>query len=335
MPHLEQILGNASICIAAVLYALPLQRLVRELARKKEDGGGAIAGAIILLPMWTLLLIGVLAAIGSGDLDTLGLRHGALYSWVTIGTIALCVVSFISLMLQARATWTKRVLFGAPVYAGPLLTVAFVAGTLNPSIASYLPMQAVRLAWGLLTALCLLICTALLIRQLGLFIGKHATGFVMRLTGNRELARQDLERIATLGPENNFDDLLRLANRFNPRDVRERALARLRTHPDFVSRLATALNDASPDNALALLEWAELSGAELEQLAPAVRDATMQYAQGMRESLRYAHKSRRKLARRWGRYLLRRIAKRFSATGEDFAPTLAAFEAAFDSHETV
>jgi hypothetical protein len=330
MLSLAQVAGNLSVFLAAVLYTLPLQRLLHEFARKKEDGGGAIAGAMILLPMWLLLLVGEVAAIASGGLDATELSRNTLYAALAVSTVSLAAVSFASLMTQSRPTWTTRLLFGAPIYAGPPLTIAFVATALNPIASWYVPIRTIHAAWTILAAICVTICVGFLIWQLGKVVVRHAVGFTARLFSNRELTLQNLTLIDTLDPQRDFDELLRLANRFSARNVRELALTRLRSHPDFVSRLATALGGARFDNALALLEWAELSSAEIRELAPSVRDATTRYAHDAHESLRYAHKNRRKVARRWGRYLLRRVAKKFGIAEDDFAAMLATFDAAFD-----
>ena len=77
---LLQTIGNIGIGIAALLYALPLQYLLLELSRKRDDGGGALAGVLILVPMWLLLMAALLCVTASGGFDWLRLNSGWRYA---------------------------------------------------------------------------------------------------------------------------------------------------------------------------------------------------------------------------------------------------------------
>lgn len=86
-----QTFGNLCLSLAAILDLIPLQHLLIEIARKRDDGGAAIAGILVLGPMWLLLLVGMILATAQGGFDGLPLRRGLHHALIIAATLALAV----------------------------------------------------------------------------------------------------------------------------------------------------------------------------------------------------------------------------------------------------
>lgn len=324
-----QALGNVCLSLAGILYLIPLQHLLLEFARKRDDGGGAIAGGLILIPMWALLLVGLLLATSRGGFDWLLLQRGALYVLVTAATLALVVVTFLSLVQLGRPTWTARLIYGWPIYVIPPLTGALVAWVLNPGLAAKVSPAFIRVPWTVLAGISLCAVTGSLGYRIVKLTGSRVMQVIHTLGTDRDLERRNLALVPTLEPERDFADLLSLANSFNSAEVRALATARLRTHPQFVDALVIALGETDPSKALDFIAGAEFSAAELQRLAEPARAAMFRLSKKVHEELRYTPAARQKLLRRWGQQVYRGIATRFALTELDFNPAIAAFDGAF------
>lgn len=329
-----QIIGNLCLSLAGLLYLLPLQQLLFEFARKKDDGGGMIAGLLILAPLWLLLQVGVSLATVQGGLDWLPLRRGAwLHGLVVAATLALAVVSFLSLATLARPSWTTRLTLGAPLYLFPPLTIAFVAAVLNPALGARLPLAALRWCWVLAAAACLAGCGLTLTYNLATMVGRRGAQLVHSFGSDRKLEQEHLALVAALDPQRDAPALLGYTTGFHAESVRRLAIQRLRTHPQLVEAVLAALGERDPSRALEFLVRVELTPEERARLAAPTRAALFAFAAKVQEELRYTPPGRRRLLRSWGRPLYRELATRFAGTGVDFAPALVAFEGAFTPAE--
>ncbi|MEO6324868.1 MAG: hypothetical protein ABIT01_11595 [Thermoanaerobaculia bacterium] len=334
---LHQTIGNVCVGIAGFLYVLPLQHLLLELSRKREDGGGALAGIIILIPMWLLLMAGLACVVAGGGFDWLRLNRSWLYALTVLATLALAVVSFarFEIALLPPAGRVPRILAGSLIHLFPLLTMLLVVLRLNPRLARGLPIHgAVMLPWTICAALSLAFCGGSIGYRAVAAGGIQVGGFIQKFGSNSELSRTNLARIPGLDPKAEFTELVRLADESQSRAVREAALAQLRRSPDFVASLVTELTDGSPssgvlDHALALVEFAPFTLDEQGLLALPARNAMERITKYMRSELRHFPKDRRKGARRWGNRLFQSIATKLAGTGVDFRPVLDAFEKAF------
>lgn len=68
-----QTVGNVGVGLAALIYVLPLQLLLFEVRRKRDEGGsGVFAGLLLIVPMWLLLLVGLGCVSSSGGFDGWG-----------------------------------------------------------------------------------------------------------------------------------------------------------------------------------------------------------------------------------------------------------------------
>jgi hypothetical protein len=322
-----QNIGNACLAIAALLYLLPLQWLLFEMSRKRADSGGVLAGLLIVVPMWLLLLVAVLCVVAGGGFDWLRLNRAGTYALVVLGTLSLAAVSLARFEMFPNAGLGTRLLRAGPIHVGTLLTVGLVLFSLNPRLAPALPLRTVQLLWAACAGLALLLCGGLVGQQFVRAGGGRLAGLVHRIRNAGPTSAEQLAQIATLDPHRDFDELLLLAGRFHGRAVRAAATARLRADRGFIDALAAGLNSGNADRSLEFVFGAELTREESAQLALPTRHAIERFTRDI-PAPNYMPPERRKQLLGWGRKTLPVIAEKFAGTGVDFGPAIEAFEQA-------
>ncbi len=306
---IHQIVGNCCAGLAAVIYAIPLQYLLLEMSRKRVDGGAIFAGAILLLPMWLLLMAALSCVTASGGFDWLRLSRGVLYGLTILATMAMAAVSFLRFELSRQPSFIDRIVGSLPIHLFPILTLLLVVFSLNPRLTRGLPLQIVNLPWTLVAALNLAICGGFLGYRLVVAGTRQLAGIGHRFQWSSGVARKHLAQIPEFDPERDFTELVRLTHEFESHAVRDAAVARVRRHPDFVARLAVELTTGRAEHALATVEYGAFTPEEQKLLAEPARKAM----------------------RRWGSTLFRALAKKLSPTGVDFQPAIDAFEQTFEN----
>jgi len=324
-----QTVGNLCLSLAGILYLFPLQHLLLEVARKRDDGGGAIAGILVLGPMWLLLLVGMILATAQGGFDGLPLRRGLQHALIIAATLALAVATFVSFTAHFRTSWGTRLTLGLPVHLVPLLTLALVALVLNPGLAGRFPVGAVRIPWLVLG--CLSLAGGLL--YVGIGAARRTAGTVAQIAhtaGNSsQVEAEILARIPTQDPELEFFSLLHQAAHGSSPEIRASSTQRLRTHPGLMSRLIEELRKSDPTTAITFIATTDLSAEERRELARPLHAVMLSYGEQIHERLNFFPKDWLRQQRAWGRKTYPMVVSKFDATGVDFAPLPAAFDRAF------
>src|SRR5689334_21938208 len=93
-----KILGNICVGLAGFLYLVPLQLMMSEVGRKRNDGGAVWGSIFVLAPLWILLTIAFLCVTARGGLDGFKLPRGPQYLLALVSGVALAVVTFFSVM---------------------------------------------------------------------------------------------------------------------------------------------------------------------------------------------------------------------------------------------
>jgi hypothetical protein len=74
--NLQQLIGNICVAIATLIFLLPLQKLLSDWARKETSNDQWVTPTLFLLiPVWLLLMGGLLCVTASGGFDALRLRR--------------------------------------------------------------------------------------------------------------------------------------------------------------------------------------------------------------------------------------------------------------------
>lgn len=330
---LIQITGNVCVALAALVFLLPLQRVLWDYAPKHLSDDRWVTPVLFsLIPLWLLLMAALLCMTASGGFDWLRLGRPALYAFTVGASLALAVVTFVFIALYIRPGFTPRIIYTPGIYLIPLATGLLVVSSLNQKLASGIPLQWLRWPWAVFAALSLIACLGFFgYRLVNSGFGGIAN-FAHRILNARNYTAEHLAKIATLDPQNGdgFLELLNLANRHHDRKTREAATARLRELPDFATRLATLLESSSGNSnamgsALNFLEAATLTPDEQKRLALPARTAIERFIDDI-PAPNFTDSDFKKRKLKWGRKTFPVIIGKFTATDVDFSRIMPAFE---------
>lgn len=327
----QQTLGNICVGLAAVLYALPLQLLLRELARKRDDGGGVLAGMLIIIPMWLLLTVALLCVTSSGGFNWIRINRTLLNVLTVLAALMMAALSFLRFEFARPASLVDKLIGGVPIHLFPLLTILLVVVSLNPRLTMGLPVQMVNVLWTVIAAIDLTVGGGFVAYKLLSKAGNQVAAVSHNIGWGGEVRRENLARIPLLDPTRDFTELVRLSGENSGDGVREVAMARLRLNPEFVTRLAAELTDATPssgeaEHALEAVDFGTFTADEQKVLALPARSAMERITRYIREELRYFTKERRSGVQKQTGRLFKSVAEKLAGTGVDFQPAIRAFE---------
>ncbi len=328
-----RIIGTISVALAGLLYVVPLQILLFDLARKREDGSGALAWIIVFGGIWLLLMVGLWCVTAEGGFDRL--RIDRRWQYVLAALVALCfaVLTLLRLEFPKHQGVATRIIIAVVVHAIPLLTMLLVLVNVQPRFALWIPHKAVFLPWILCAASGLVACGGYLGYQLVGVAGNKLGGLTHTLQQNNALNAENLALIPQLDPKRDFAELIRFTHEFNSDAVRAAAITRLRQDTGFVTSLVAELDSGSAEKALATVEVAALTPEEQKVVALPARTAIERYTQDTRSDFRYIPKDRRKLMRSSMERLFNGVAQALPASDVDLRPAIAAFDRVFEDPE--
>lgn len=322
----QQIISNVCAGLATLVFLLRLQPFLLEWARREASNDQWVTPALyILVPLWLLLMIALLCVTAGGGFDGLRLGRPMLYALTVAAALALAVVSFVFIALYIRPGFTPRILYSPVLWLVTFSTVLLVVGSLNPKLASVLPTQWLHKPWTWFAGISLVGCVAFFGYRL---VTTGANG-VMRITqGIMDPGPPPAEiiaKIATLDPDTNFQDLIRLADRYQEPEVREAATARLRSGPRFLELMSTELETGYVEVAMGFVQSATFTPEEKARFArPALKG--MQRWVGRFPGRNYTTKENYRNLERWGNEMFRVLPVKFAGTGVDFAEVIADFK---------
>ena len=323
---LLQIIGNLCAGCAALVFLFPLQRLLWTYASKyPSDDRWVTPTLFVLIPLWLLLLIGLLCVTATGGFDWLRLGRTTLYTLTVATSIALAAVSLVFIALYIRPGFTPRFLYTPVIYLIPLATVLLVVLSLNQKFTPGIPAQWLRWPWTIFAAFSLVACIGFFGYKIFRLGAAGVAGPAYRKGNPRPSSEDILAKIATLDPERHFTEILQRANRHESREVREAATARLRSHADFLELLSAELETGYVEPAVTFLRDAALTPEEQKRLAPPACLAMERWAARI-PAPKYTTKKHLKDLRNWGTEMFRVLTEKFAGTGVDFTPVIEDFK---------
>ncbi|MBL9171166.1 MAG: hypothetical protein JNN07_25770 [Verrucomicrobiales bacterium] len=336
----NQIIGNVCVALAALVFLLPLQRLLWDYADKHLNDDRWVTPVLFsLIPLWLLLMVALLCMTASGGFDGLRLGRPALYTLTVGASVALAVATFVFIALYMRPGFTPRVIYTPGIYLIPFATGFLVLLSLNQKLIPGVPIQWLRLPWTLFAALSLVVCVGFVGHRL-VHTGFGVRDLVHRILTARDTTPEHLAKISALDPqsEQGFMEILDLAGVYRTRQTREAATARLRELPDFATRLATVLesiagNSNAMGSALNFLEAATLTPDEQRRLALPTRTALERFISDI-PAPQFNSRERQKQLLKWGRKTFPVIIGKFTGTHVDFSQIMPSFEHALRPDDT-
>jgi hypothetical protein len=328
------ILGNICLALAALIYALPLQLLMHDVAHKKNDGGGVWGAIILLAPLGILLVIAMMLATARGGFDWLPIRRGPQYLLVFASGVAIAVLLFFSFMGKLEhpnhLPLAARPFLNWAVYVFPLLLMAFAFLTLNPSLGSKIPVLAYRVPIAIIGVASLLACAGMIAQWIAYNQQQQIARMERAVADGNERDRGILERVQSLNPTNDFPELLGFANRFENETIRKVAIQKARSHPQFDAELAKVLQNGWAEKGLVYLDACDVSEPERKALAEPVRAAILVLAADARDAIERTHTFYADQFD-WNTRIILSMADKFQGAGVDYAPAIREFRAALDA----
>lgn len=164
--------GNICLCLAAIVYLWPLQRMLNT----TPNLNGTYAGVAVLLsvvfvsvPLWLCLTSSLVAATARGGFDWLFATRPPQYAVAVLASCAITIATAYSLLgrfvtppeLPASARWLS--LWAAHVF--PLVVMLFCAVVLNARLFAWMPQQLVRIPFCAVAAVSVLVSCGLLVER--------------------------------------------------------------------------------------------------------------------------------------------------------------------------
>lgn len=322
-----QIIGNASAALALVVFLWPLQRVLSRYAPLHlSDDRWARPVLCRLVPLWALLMVAILCLVATGGFDWLGLGRPALYALSIAAAIGLAAATFVGAGLYIRPGMLPRAVFFPFVCVAPGVTLLLLVFGLNPGLAAGEAPRWLRLPWVVFAASSLF-GSAWFFGRWALKSGLRRVAFlVARFIPDGSSSQQALEEIASKDPQRDFATLLWRAGCNARRDAHAAATARLRSHPDFLARLASELETGHVEPAVDFVCAAQLSAEELARLAQPARRAMERWVDRI-PALDYTTRQHLEKLRRIGAKMFHGLERRFAGTGVEFGRLRTEFEA--------
>lgn len=322
MPRYQAI-GNVSVAIAAVIVVLPLHYVLLHYARKHPSDYQWVTPTLFtIIPIWLLLMVALLCLTASGGFDWLPLGRRALYALTVAATLALAIVSFMLIGSYIRPGFTPSSLYYPPLFLVLVGTMWLVVVGLNPQLG--FSARLVRLPWTIVTGVSLVGCVGFG----GYWLATTGVGTLTNIVVRRltmPSSQETLAQVSALDPQTEFHDLLGWATRYASREIREAATARLRSHPNFLERLASELETGDGERAVEFLHSATLTPSEQARLAGPARGAMQRWVNRI-PAPNYTTGKHLKDLRRWGTEMFRVLPEKFASTRVDFSPVIADFK---------
>lgn len=326
-------IGTVGASVAAAIYLVPLPFLLREISRKKDDGGGILAGLVLLVPLWLLLFVATACVVARGGLDVVPWPRPVLHALAALALACMGVLSFLRFEFPRHPNRLVRLVGALPLHVSVVLSTLHAFVGLELPFVAALPNEGVRTAWIVWAAFALAFGSWFLLRRFARFGHGRVLGLVRRVAARGASASEILASIPGLDPDRDFEALLKRTRPIEHRTVRDAARVRLRQHPDLVGRLVAELGSREPEYALAGVAYVPWTSDERDRLARPACDGIGRMTRAIRHEWRYVPRERRAPMHRSLRQLATDVASACAGSGVDFAPAIAALEETFTTPE--
>jgi hypothetical protein len=325
-------IGNLSIGLAALLYAVPLPIVISE--PRSHDGGQSEAWALILLHLvlWFCLGVALCVSVANGGLDWLSMARSLQYLLVVVTGLAMAVIAALSGLLRhetaSQIPWAARPLVpnAWAMWIFPLVIVVFCLLTINPGLGA-IPRLALRVPIGLAGGISLLVSFGMLAQWFVSSQQQQAARADATVSEASERTQQQMEDLRKYDANTHLSFVLSYTNRYNDAKLRELANEKIRAVPDLEQQLIVGLRSPWYESVLIYLDAEDPPDAK--PLAEPARDAFLLQADATRESIRTPGTMYPESFDFQARLVLS-VADKFHAFGVDYTPAIRAFRSALD-----
>lgn len=327
------ILGNIFLALATLMYALILSAAYGKTPASSGDAAGGYAmGTILFNLVLTGLLIAVAVSIAwKGGFDWI---KGPRYLLVGVGLLATMIVAALSMAVKFEPAmhqpFAVRYLTGIAPGLFPLVLLAAGAVLLNEPLRAAVPPAFYQIPLAIVTGISVLACAVGVVEWMG-HAQKNAVARIEEMQSDQERYRQmHLAEIEANDPMVNMARILVFTDKNHHETVREKALAKVKSNPDWQAELVRMLEGDASQEAFTFLASNAVDDKALfaEPVNKGIRSTADWIRQSIRRSSHEAHFHEGQFA--WNVERMLATADTFQGLGVDYLPAVREVRAALD-----
>ncbi|MFN0175372.1 MAG: hypothetical protein ACKVU0_12035 [Saprospiraceae bacterium] len=329
------ILGNIFLGIAALVFLLFAVSVIGKETPRGSDALTGYAWTIILFNLFFLGCMTIVAiAIGwKGGFDWISPSKGTQFLFVAIGLLATILTAALSGLFKGEPgamAVLLRVFSGFAPALIPLVLIVTGAILLNDGLRAAVPMAVYKIPLMVVFGLGILGVTA----GISTWISQNSENNMARLESiEADQARyhQDhLNSIETCDVTKNMSNIMVYTDANHDKDVREKALAKIKTNPEWQQELVRLLENKGGSEAFTFLASNEVDDKTMF-LVP-VNTGVLSLADWVRRKIREASQPHHFYQDQfsWEMERMLRTVDKFKGLGTDYRPAIREVRAAFD-----
>jgi hypothetical protein len=328
------IIGNIFLIIATLLYFLIISAAYGKPPTQSGDavGGYAMSSFIFSLVFAGCMAVVAIAVAWKGGFDWISFQRPARYLTVAVGFLAIVIVSALSMALkyepESQLPFAVRYLTGVAPALFPL--VLLIAGVilLNSSLREATPVVVYKIPLALVSGISILACISGIVEWMG-YQQKRAAERIVEIQENENrYHQQHLLDIEAIDPTTNLVGLLVFTGRYHDQEVREKALAKIKSNPQWEQELVNLLDSRLYYQVYSFLDANEVDNKTL--FPTPLNKSILRMADEIRTSIKKANHLNDWTFDYLGIERMLRSVERFNGLGVDFLPAVREVRAALD-----
>ncbi len=329
------IIGNILLAVAALLYAVLLSAAYGPAPSNAGDAAGGYA-------MSTLLFYLVFAACMAGVALIIGAKGG--FAWtpgsgmsrfvlVAAGLLSMLFISALSTALKfepsSQVPFAVRYITGFVPALFPLILLGSSAILLNAGLRESVPAAVYKIPLYVALGLSALACLVGMVEWMAYQERRTADRIAEIQSDQARYHDMHLQEIETADPMTGILGLLSFTGRYHDADVREKALAKIKSNPEWQQELVRLLDT---DHFYHVYTFLDAEDVDDKTLFPeALNRSILRMANEIRQGIAGASHLNDWSFEYLGTERMLQSASRFKGMGVDFLPAVREVRAAFDT----
>lgn len=330
------VLGNIFLTLATFIYVVILSSAYGD---KPPQSGDAAAGyplGVIIFELAFLgcMVIAVIAVGWNGGFNWISSDKSTRFVLAALGLLTITLVAALSALFkfEPMAPWSVRYLTGvAPALFHAVLLLA-AAVLLNTPVREIIPVSVYKIPLMFVFGISLLTCLAGLVEWVLSAQQQAATQLESELSDQERYRQDHLSTIkaADSSVVNDLINILVYTDGNQDLEVREKALAKIKSNPNWQQVLVEALQNENAPTVFTFLASNAVDDKAL--FAEPVRKGILQLADGIRRDIRQCSHPSHFYADQFSWDIDRMLAtvEHFKDTGTDYLPAMREVRAALD-----
>lgn len=242
------VIGNILLAFAAIIYIVLVSAAYGPAPSNAGDAAGGYAMSVILYSLAFTVCMALAAAITGwkGGFAWLPGSRITGFALVAGGLVAIMIVSVLATMLKfepaQQVPFAIRPLTGIAPGLFPLVLLLAGFVLLNPSIRESVPHLAYKIPLGIVFGISAVACAGGLLQWMQYKDRRAAERIAEIQSDEARYHDQRFKDIENIDPMTHMANLLSFTSKYQDADVREKALAKIKTNPEWQQELARLLD---------------------------------------------------------------------------------------------